>query len=639
MIKKITVGLIAFSMVALMSPGLAGAQTVTELQAQIAALQAQLVTLQAQLVTLGGGAAAGCSFTQNLYLGVTGNDVKCLQQYLNSTTNKVANSGVGSPGNETMYYGSRTQAAVAAWQSANGVSPAVGYFGPISRAKYTSLAGGTTTTPGPVTGAPATCTATSEGSFTATLAASPSNSTVDAGNDIGLFGVDIRAYGSDITVGRVDLRVTVAQGATTYNPDTLIENVYAYDGSTQLTKLTNVTFSQDSDLVYFLQVPGLNFKVPKDTTKNLTFKVDTATALDNNRTVTARTYGTNGIRGTDCAGLNTFAEVATTRTHTVQVPGQSTLTLAIAQDSPVMNNQYSPSVGNITLPVLKFTAAATGGSAKLRNLAIDITSATVSRILATTLRLKDGDTIVQSVTGDNNTIVTFENFTYTIPNNTVKTFTVEGDYLPVDSTTNTNATNNFIARVSIPATSANCRFERGDSTLQNCTVAAQIDSKNQYLFRQGAKFDLISATANVQSNGVDDEVYVGTVKFKVTPFNGAFTKFRLASLVIEATATGDNDTIYVSARDAADAFLNIASSSVPTITMIPDENLQAGNAGTATLTMTMADKSSTTFGQIRYKVHFVAWEVGTSITDQGHINNTGGDDMLDAWVTPYLPLN
>ena len=623
--KKIFAILTILGVVGIVTTPSAQAVTVDELMAQIAALQAQLNTLR------GSSGTGACTFTKNLYMGVRGDDVKCLQTYL-------MGAGQSIPAGATSYFGSQTKAAVSAWQAANSVSPAVGYFGSLSRAKYTSLTGGVSLDPG-TGGGIAGCVGTTEGSFTATLAASPSNSTVDAGNDLGLFGVDIRAYGSDITVGRVDLRVTVAQGATTYAPHTLISNVAAYDGSTQLTKLTGVTFSQDSDLVYFLQVPGLKFKVPKDTTKTLTFKMDTTTGLDNNRTVTARTYGANGIRGTDCAGLNTFAEVTTTRTHTVQVPGQSTLTLAIAQDSLVQNNQYSPAVGNILIPVLKFTAAATGGSAKLKKLAIDITSGTASRILATTLRLKDGDTVVQSVTGDNNTIVTFDNFTYTIPINTVKTFTVEGDYLPVDSTTNTNPTNNFIARVAIPATSANCQFERGDSTLQNCTVAAQIDSKNQYLFRQGAKFDLISATANVQSNGVDDEVYVGVVKFKVTPFNGAFTKFRLASLVIEATATGDNDTIYVSARDAADAFLNVASSSVPTITMIPDENLQAGNAGTATLTMTMADKSSTTFGQIRYKVHFLAWETGTEIRDQGHINNTAGDDMLDAWVTPYLPLN
>ncbi|MEK7451451.1 MAG: peptidoglycan-binding domain-containing protein [Patescibacteria group bacterium] len=134
----------------------ASAATTAELQAQIQQLLAQITQLQSQLSTMSGGAgvAVSCAFTRNLYLGVSGDDVKCLQQYLNASGNKVAESGAGSSGNETVYFGSRTKAAVAAWQSANGVSPAVGYFGSISQSKYSQLAAtgtgtgtGTGTTP------------------------------------------------------------------------------------------------------------------------------------------------------------------------------------------------------------------------------------------------------------------------------------------------------------------------------------------------------------------------------------------------------------------------------------------------------------------------------------------------------------
>ena len=132
--------ILVLSGVALVPTG-AQAQTTAELIAQ---LQAQIAALTAQLNALATGQPApstACSFSRSLYLGVVGSDVMCLQQYLNSTANKVATSGAGSPGNETTTFGSRTQAAVAAWQAANGVSPAAGYFGTISRAKYTSLAG------------------------------------------------------------------------------------------------------------------------------------------------------------------------------------------------------------------------------------------------------------------------------------------------------------------------------------------------------------------------------------------------------------------------------------------------------------------------------------------------------------------
>src|SRR3989338_519855 len=90
-----------------------------------------------------------CGFTRSLTTGSTGAYVKCLQQYLNGTAFKVAASGAGSPGAETMYFGPATKGAVAKWQAANGVAPAVGYFGPISQAKYNSLVAGGPTPPGP----------------------------------------------------------------------------------------------------------------------------------------------------------------------------------------------------------------------------------------------------------------------------------------------------------------------------------------------------------------------------------------------------------------------------------------------------------------------------------------------------------
>lgn len=120
------------------------------LQSQIDALLAQIAALQAQLAAQPGGATAtACTFSNDLTVGSKGDAVKCLQQYLNDGGYPVAASGAGSKGNETTYYGSLTAAAVAKWQAANSLSPAVGYFGPKSRAKYSSLAAAPSPTPTP----------------------------------------------------------------------------------------------------------------------------------------------------------------------------------------------------------------------------------------------------------------------------------------------------------------------------------------------------------------------------------------------------------------------------------------------------------------------------------------------------------
>lgn len=100
------------------------AQLIASLLAQIQALQAQLAALQGTVP----------SFARDLQLGSTGEDVRALQMYLNAKGFAVATSGPGSAGQETAYFGPATQAALARFQASRGISPALGFFGPITRA-------------------------------------------------------------------------------------------------------------------------------------------------------------------------------------------------------------------------------------------------------------------------------------------------------------------------------------------------------------------------------------------------------------------------------------------------------------------------------------------------------------------------
>lgn len=73
-------------------------------------------------------------FKANLTVGSLGSEVRALQQFLNSHGYPVAASGPGSSGNETAWFGPATKAALAAYQKAKGITPAAGYFGPLTRA-------------------------------------------------------------------------------------------------------------------------------------------------------------------------------------------------------------------------------------------------------------------------------------------------------------------------------------------------------------------------------------------------------------------------------------------------------------------------------------------------------------------------
>lgn len=92
--------------------------------------------------------ASSFQFSRNLKFGSVGDDVKELQIILNrNPKTQVAASGVGSPGNETSFFGSLTKTAVAAFQELYasdilaplGLSKGTGYFGKSTRDKINNL--------------------------------------------------------------------------------------------------------------------------------------------------------------------------------------------------------------------------------------------------------------------------------------------------------------------------------------------------------------------------------------------------------------------------------------------------------------------------------------------------------------------
>jgi hypothetical protein len=76
-----------------------------------------------------------CNFYRDLTLGSYGDDVTCLNQMLSA-------AGYAAYGN---LYTVQTRASVAAWQATNGIYPASGFFGGISRSRYIQMYGGYTT--------------------------------------------------------------------------------------------------------------------------------------------------------------------------------------------------------------------------------------------------------------------------------------------------------------------------------------------------------------------------------------------------------------------------------------------------------------------------------------------------------------
>ena len=122
--NTITATTTAFSYFAIM--GQAGVtMTVEQLKAEIARITALILQLQAELAKLTGAVQP---FTTDLYYGIRENsEVKRLQEFLIS-------NGYLTAGFNTGNYLSLTVEAVKAYQTAKGITPVAGYFGPKTRA-------------------------------------------------------------------------------------------------------------------------------------------------------------------------------------------------------------------------------------------------------------------------------------------------------------------------------------------------------------------------------------------------------------------------------------------------------------------------------------------------------------------------
>ncbi len=80
------------------------------------------------------------SFSRDLSEGMTGADVAYLQQFFISRRTGLAVSALAKVG-ATGYFGSLTRNAVIEFQKSLGITPAVGYFGPKTRARFNALTG------------------------------------------------------------------------------------------------------------------------------------------------------------------------------------------------------------------------------------------------------------------------------------------------------------------------------------------------------------------------------------------------------------------------------------------------------------------------------------------------------------------
>jgi Putative peptidoglycan binding domain len=202
--------------------------------------------------------------SSDLTLGSKGAAVKDLQIFLNAAGHTVAASGVGSAGNESEYFGNLTKTALAKFQAAEGISPASGYFGSISRAKLKvmSEAAGSTT---PEVVDPEVVIPS--GSNMAIALAPTTVVALIQSQSIGV----LANFSFTNTTAVASIVKTIVLKRTGVSNDSALSNVYLYEGTKRISDAASV-----SDSIINFNTPSGIFTVPAGSSKIITVRADIA---------------------------------------------------------------------------------------------------------------------------------------------------------------------------------------------------------------------------------------------------------------------------------------------------------------------------------------------------------------------------
>ena len=428
----------------------------------------------------------------------------------------------------------------------------------------TSTTGFSTTTGQSCSGA--VSTSGQEGTIIVSANPTPANGTNAYEGDTkdSIFGVKIKATGSDMDVQRVTLKFLT-------RPYSYLSNIYLYNGSTVVASspLNADTVSKVSATDYEITLSNFTSKVivPKDGTTVLTVEADVLPAISSDVLATNETYNlfldvtSSGVRAVDGTGLNQYSGGETDTRYAIIRHSQTTnatLTVSLNANTVHSRNIVADMNGDVTgANLLSFDLQATKDSALIDEIdGVTFSTATVNGSVGTipdTVYLVDASGSVigtgEAVTPDLTPgVYKFADLNYTVAKDTTQTLSIKVDDNSVTDTQHYSVTvagTGFIA-------------EKSDGSNLTATGSASNTGYEAYLYNVGPVFTLTSITAptTTASNPNGSSTTTSTIS---TTFNIQVQAVS-GDVYIEAQNGAENAFVFDYGENGAD--LGVATSIV-----------------------------------------------------------------------------
>lgn len=590
--------------------------------------------------------ASAATFTRSLTVGSTGADVTALQTWLNSKGYlAVAPTG---------YFGNLTKAAVAAFQTANGITPAVGYFGPISQAKWEMVAGGTTTTTTTTTTTSTTLAGTDGSISDVNELSQYSNEDVgESQSDIKVAGFEVEASNDgDIAIKSAKISITITNASGSDNLDDYVDTVKVLMGSKEVGSASADDFSEGASGVWSKTITLSAPVVKSDDTEKFYVTVDAAGSFDSGDIDSeVAVIDVDNLRFEDGSGVVTTETGYDLDGMDVSVDFVSFSTSADTE-LKISTDSTTPEAGIVIIDdvsntddvvLLKGKIKVDGTSdVLLDELPVTLTTvggANVAAVAGTLTLSIDGEEYSESVltTGALTGTTTFDNLDLTLSAGKTYSFTIKADINDIDSG-NLDEGDTLVASV----TSTNRDYvdaenEEGDQLADSTEKSGTATGEAQEFRTSGIQLVLVSTNTSVAAGtSTNDDQGTFTIKFKVKAIGENVYVSSLADAQLSGNTSGKTTVLVDRAGTATVGGVStvIANNTDTTLTSVGNYMIEEGSEETFTLTTTVQLPTAGAAGLFRAVLGGVSW----STTDVYPVASSYTSN-LDSFKTDYVGLN